>query len=214
MQSDLFENENVVRWRFTPLTPLREDVLGEVVFTKKWQDMMGGSAVGIDRYFLDNEPENYPILGIYQKRFFNQPRDRDTRLATSIINWLGTNNGRNFLNNAEQLKDKLGKRYVVSNIDKGMDYSDAYILAWEKENQRNGQPRFDHTPRSFLSQSLSNIFGDAANLHDIEVMGCIIDWLGKPDGQKFIQDCQQEIDLRLKEQRSDLFKARDIALDI
>ncbi len=127
------EEANIVIWNFAPYTAVREDVIAEVVFVKKWQklmlpekirgeqEMIGDAAIKVDRWFAENEQDAFPILDVLTG---GVPDEHDTRIATNMIRWLGTNDGRAFMYNAEEYKNA------------GIEPEIAYLAAWSKHNIR------------------------------------------------------------------------------
>ena len=195
----LDEWDTPIPWLFEPLRPIYEDSIREVVFTKKWQKLMGGHAVEADRFYIYNEPETYPILDIHSRYFRDIPSPRDVRIYSSIVSWLGSRGGENFLHDAQRLKPAF-ERAAHESSGHINDYSDAYLAAWARENTRT-RICDDGTPRKMISNSLKDVFGSEANLRDIQIMDAAVQWLGRPGGQIFLQKCQDNIDLKFERER-------------
>lgn len=206
-----------IEWDFSPYLPVREDVTGEVVFSKKWQKLMItnqmqreqeviGTKVKVDDWFVRNESSAFPILKVLA---YGIPDTHDTRLASNMITWLGTNSGSLYLERAERL------------VEQGLDKKIAYLSAWVDMNIRRGA-MIDRNmvPRDGLSQTFQRINGldmihnplmtyaHIQSARDVETFDQVATWLGKDDGQKFIQSCQANLKIKFdrkeEERRAEL----------
>jgi hypothetical protein len=146
------------------------------------------------------EPDDYdghnPMLQCILNLTKHDLTQRDAQVASSLIRWLGTNNGRGFLHNAEQMVDTLKDRW------KG------YVAAWAIENTRDFQVNFGmKTIEGVLSESNAGLFtvGEPKprpdiSAQDIDVIENMIQWLGSSHGKHFLDACESDLNLRLKEQ--------------
>lgn len=214
----LDDDTTYVEWDFEPLHPVRPDITGEVVFSKKWQKLMitpqmrveqdvEGLKVKVDRYFIDNEPRTFPILRVF---LYGCPNARDTRVASNMISWLGTNSGTIYIENAQNF------------IQKGLESSTAFLAAWSDLNVRDPMFNRGRVPRDSLTASFEKAGFDflnpfdrgsrATSFRDVETLEQVALWLGGDDGQKFIQSCQNNIQMKYDREREKYRQIRLAAL--
>jgi len=177
-------------FHYEPLSPVRPDVLGEVVIMEHWLRLLDEIP----------EPDDYdghnPMLQCILNLTKHDLTQRDAQVASSLIRWLGTNNGRGFLHKAEQMVDTLKDRW------KG------YVAAWAIENTRDFQVNFGmKTIEAVLSESNAGLFtvGEPKarpdiTAQDIDVIENMIQWLGSSRGKNFLDASEAALDQRLHDQ--------------
>jgi hypothetical protein len=165
-------------------------VLGEVVIMEHWLKLLDEIP----------EPDDYdghnPMLQCILNLTKHDLTQRDAQVASSFIRWLGTNNGRGFLRQAEQMVETLQDRW------KG------YVAAWAIENTRSFQVNLGmKTVEAVLSVSKAGFFtvGEPKarpdiSTQDIDVIENMIQWLGSSRGKLFLDVCEVDLNQRLKEQ--------------
>lgn len=215
----MFDDDiRLIEWDFEPLRPVRPDVTGEVVFSKKWQKLMitpqmrveqdvDGLKVKVDQYFVDNEPHTFPILKVFS---YGIPDARDTRVASNMITWLGTNSGSIYRENAQNL------------MEKGLEGEIAYIAAWTDMNIRKAMYNRGTIPRDTLTSTFEKAGIDfmnpfdrgvrATSVRDIETLEQVAAWLGGEDGQAFIKSCERNIGIKYDREREQYRALRIAAL--
>ncbi len=173
----------IVIWEFTPFIPLRHDSPIEAIFMKNWLKRVGKEVQTNDVYFIENERNTFPIIKIFGR--WGYPDTRATRVATSLINWLGSPIGTGFVEQAQSMFELLNKH-------RPHEKQNAYIIEWGIKNSPDG-----------LGKPLrQHIMGDEQlTLADVKNMEKILHWLGGEDGQNFIQTCLQERDVYFRQQR-------------
>ena len=171
-----------------PAMPVRNDVIGEVVFVEAWQRFMASPS---PFYFEDEQTRLDGVLSQYGGR----AGQREATVCASVICWFGTNCGRAFLGEARKFREKCPN----------LQAEDAYLSAWSIENKRasciNSNMRtLEHclstttVPASLGSRRIpAELSAD-----DYECADCLARWLGSDDGQKFLGYCDAEIQRRLK----------------
>jgi hypothetical protein len=177
--SDLLEDDAL--FAHEPLRPVRTDVVGEVVFMRHWKALQDS----------DDKPEDLDgrnsILRDILRLVRHQVTQRDATVCASLIRWLGTNNGQAFLGSAESMARKLGDR------------EDGYVAAWAIENIRDAQwNQGFNCVDSALSTPSPALGGDGRIVvdisgHDIDTVNMMIQWLGCPRGDRFLEGCRKEI---------------------
>lgn len=161
---------------------LREGMIGETIFVKKWQKLMGGKIRLTDPWFLEHEEFRFPFLSVLNKDYY-VPDERDTRNVTSLIRWLGSNVGQSFLDEARQMAIRMNAR---DDKDRGL----AYLAIWAAKNTESTRVG---SIREMLTAPLKDVFGEAACNRDFEMLERTVKWLGTRQGQKFIYRCEEEI---------------------
>jgi hypothetical protein len=111
---------------------------------------------------------------------------RAASVAASMICWLGTNVGKCFL--------MLG-----AEIRNSTSCLDAYAAAWGASNLRkfgmnSGARQIEFLVRSHDDQN-QNVFPEVS-VRDLEVLEQVAIWLGREEGQAFLQGCEDEIERR------------------
>lgn len=171
----------LINWNFEPFTAPRPDHTGEMVFTRRWQKLMGGTEVTHDQWFVENEPDQYPILAVFDH--WGIPSARQTRVASSLIRWIGTGVGQSFLRDAE----KLGQMFAEAGR---FSLRKAFAATWAWEVERS--PSGDHgaVVRDWL------ITPETPTIRDYETMEMTCRWLGTKMGQAFITACQRNMEIK------------------
>lgn len=208
------DDATYIEWDFEPLHPVRPDITGEVVFSKKWQKLMitqkmrieqevDGLKVKADQWFVENEPRTFPILKVFP---YHYPDARDTRVASNMIAWLGSNSGSIYRENAQKL------------MDMGLEGNVAYLAAWSELNVRAGMVNRGRVPRDSLTVSFEKAGIDfinpfdsgvrATSVRDLETFEQVAMWLGGEDGQAFIQACERNIEIKYDREREQYRAAR------
>ena len=163
-----------------PIRPVRDDVVGEVVFSAAWEKMA-------TRVFNHDEEEVGVFLDL--AKYHRLPDlERAARVAASFMTWLGTNCGNSFLHEASNRKGRH-----------------RYLLEWGKENRReygiNNNVRTiefliapeDHFKNGALIKYPQVLF------QDCEVVEMMCEWLERNNAQQMLKDCAYEIKIRHSE---------------
>lgn len=168
-----------------PSTPVRPDVLGEVVFVEAWRRLMDAPLA----FYADESTRLDDILSQYR----NRPGQREATVCASLMCWFGTSCGQGFLHAAHCLSEKLGEH----------KREDAYLAAWTIENSRStgsgGVRTLEHCMATETAPSSVGLRRLPAELtaDDYEVAECLARWLGSSDGQKFLAFCEADLKRRL-----------------
>jgi hypothetical protein len=176
------DSADYIEWDFTSFTPVRKDVLGEVIVTRHWlarvcrgtAEICNNGRMKVDKYFIDNHPDEFPVLGILA-RDGGYPEARATRVASSLIRWLGAPMGLCFLDECErqvaEIADFMGERQK------------AYLAAWAIWNR----PGASGDVRRYL------LHNQNPTVDDWETMDKVIMWLGSDPGQAFLKEYRKEL---------------------
>lgn len=191
--------EPAIYWNFTPFNPPRLDRVPERVLLKNWQDMMlpvndpgtyhilENGRVKVDPYFVEYEPALFPILEIFNRR--GTPNEHDTRVATNVIQWLGTNIGNGYLHMAKRYAD------VQAFKDK------AHLLAWADENIRNANYILrERLIGDFTAVAAGNV--QKQTLRDVETLELVTLWLDQPAGRQFLDQYHQDTEKAWQAQKA------------
>lgn len=164
------------------IRPPRPDMIGEVVFSRRWKELMASP----------------PEFGSPDEKLDSVLRDlvtpatqRDATVAATFVQWLGTNVGSCVLREAE--------RIASWSEDAGWRQH-AYLFAWTKENFRTPAKSRGLRPIEFLLTPPGDC-NEAGwprrlpdvTLRDLEVIDHVALWLGSEEGQAFLSACRQEI---------------------
>lgn len=153
------------------IRPVRHDMIGEVVYARRWHELMNG--VCQIHMVLAGYP--YPV------------GQREASVAASFITWLGTNVGASLLDIAQEFK-------LVRAVP-----SFAYVAAWSVLNVRSFGHNSNARQIEFLTRTTeemeANVFSEVS-VRDLEVIDQIALWLGTEEGQKFLEGCMKEIEKR------------------
>lgn len=163
----------------TPILPPRPDT-EEVLFAARWLSTMEQG-----RGALDAVLEHYP----------HPIEQREAHVAASFIVWLGTHAGKSFLGRA-------------SALCRHMPPEDACVAAWAVSNRRKryvnfGTRMLEHCVADRLvdDQSNTRLPGTAPSVRDYEVVEHVAAWIGSPDGQGFIRQCELDCERANRERR-------------
>lgn len=170
------------------LRPVRDSVVGEGVFARRWERLMAARP----RWADDDEaaPALAAVLGD-----LGEPDQRDATVAATFIQWLGTNVGLAFLGRAEQ----VGKLAMATRIGIG-----PHMLAWAETNKRvstvnGGLRQIDCilTPPD-APRGRYNLPERAPDLtlRDHEVIERVASWLDGEEGLRFLDGAHMEMDRR------------------
>ncbi len=185
-ESDQLELLSFEHW---PMRAPRPDVIGEMVMSAKWRELMQAFAPTA----LD-ECDEYAFRGLMHT-FPRALTQRHASVAASFVNWLGTNCGRGFLHQAARMVER------IPNI------REAYTAAWAIENTRhdgrNGGRRTIEAALVTQDQWPNHAVAPDLTADDCEVVETVVIWLSMRDGQRFLADCEAEISRRLDEQRAE-----------
>ena len=177
-------NLDVVPLTHNPSMPVRQDIIGEVVFSEAWTRLMAIPP----RFFMGDESTQLDAcLGAYQRR----SGQREATLAASLVTWFGTNCGGSFLREARTLADR-----------KAMTMENSYLAAWVVQNARKvglnhgirtlehcmGTEHFDPGFGFGLVRKPADLTAD-----DYECAEHLVMWFGGHEGQKFLAYCEEEI---------------------
>jgi hypothetical protein len=207
-------SERTVKWHFEPYFAWREDVPGERVYRDAWRRAMAangvenedrilaGLPVDIDPYWVENEPGSFPIKDILGS---GVPDARDTRLASSVIRWLGCHMGQRFL---EEVQKIAAQPYFQGH--EGM--SRAFLAAWAIENRPdrsalNGSFLIAADSLQDLAATVTVKAGEKGYMlspHDMKIFERTMMWLGSPKGQNFIRNAQDVLTALHKQKRAQI----------
>ena len=184
---------NYIVWNFTPYIDVPQNDLGMTIFLNNWQNLMisprvleehgplRDGAIHIDEWFVNNEGNRFPVLDFWEWGYSNE---RDTRVASTMIVWLGSMNGHAYLHEARNL------------IKAGVPAEKAYLYAWADTNIREPHSSHNRIPRDWMRLPDSK-----ETSRDIEMMERVALWLGGEKGQEFLQNCEQQLAAKYEEQR-------------
>ena len=180
----------------TPIRPVRSDVIGEQVFVEAWQALMSKEPPSI----WDTESPNAQLYAVLS-RVSGRLTQRHASVSASVIRWLGTNNGRAFLAQAEGLAERLAGSLFCR--------TSAFVMAWGNENQRLNFRDFGLrtiemvlAPAHEITENGRDTKRTPLSASDYETVESVVAWLAEGAGHTFLKGCQAEIDRRLKEERA------------
>lgn len=186
--TDTFEDDPL--FVHDPIRPVRPDVIGEVVFMRRWQALQDA----------DDKPEdlggrNSILCGILALTR-HETTQRDATVCASLIRWLGTNNGKAFLDAAEDMVGKLADR------------KRGFVAAWAVANIRDQQCNLGlNCVDAVLAPNHATLGAAAldtewqASADDIDAIHMMIQWLGSQRGAEFLEGCRKEIAAELAAER-------------
>lgn len=171
----------------TPLRPVRQGFIGEVVFYEEWLKLMDTP------YDYANNGQLGAIL--YPLTGYSMPSQREASVTASFIVWLGTNCGRCFLESTERFATDM-----AANGKTHYKREDAYVAWWAMENHR--RTWLNHGWR-YIDGVLSESTNPGARLpevsyDDCEVIEHVVHWLGTDDGRQFVKGCNAAIKARMR----------------
>lgn len=185
-------------WNFEPYQPVWKDSIREVVYVKKWQKLMlpenllndhgplaDNGDISIDEWFVNNETSDFLVIDVLCSDGGGYPNAHDTRIASNMIRWLGTNAGQAYLHNAQFYTTK------------GMPSDISYLAAWTSENIRVRSFNRGSIPRDGLTRKFNEACPDST-VRDVEILDQVAKWLGGRDGQDYLQACEANIQLKFE----------------
>ena len=114
------------------------------------------------------------------------PGQQEAHVAASLMCWLGTNCGQDFLDDVRRLQAVIGNQYAPES---------AFAMQWALENQRRTSVNhgrrileFGLTPREKMNAGEI----EALSGRDFEAAECVMAWLGTLDGQQFLRACKSD----------------------
>lgn len=185
-----------------PIRKPRPGHTGEAVYASMWK-----VAMSEDWQEEDDRGDKVPPLEILLDNIGRRVQQRDATVAATVICWLGCNMGLSIVREGEaaMLRGECDKR-------------DRYLLAWTKLNVRKHyvnhgvrtieymlapEDHYNTEPRHFLGGSLKK--RPELSADDLEVADRVMLWLATDRGQRFLRQCEREIDrLRDEENRRKL----------
>ena len=173
----------------TPIRPVRQDVIGEVVFMDAWLELMAAEPSD-----PDVETPNGMLNAVLAPLMATELNQRHATVAASVIRWLGTNNGQGFLHFAQEMAIKL------NNAGNG------FTAAWAIENRRESWKGFVRTVDQVLRpelhiRSAGQDEPERLSADDCETAEAVIVWLAEGEGERFLKRCQERVASKLREQR-------------
>jgi hypothetical protein len=145
----------------------------------------------VDMFFVDNHPDEIPLLQVFGSIPLSP---RATRVASTMIEWLGTPVGQSFLLQAENYYKKI----------RNLKRSDAYALLWIQENS----VLRSHSGREDLAQVFARATDKSAFM-DAEVMTQVMLWIGSDRGQDMIKNAR-EMQAEIQREYLDEFRGLNI----
>lgn len=206
---------------FRPSRPIWREAVREVVYIKRWQKMMlemmkyavgetDGETCWVDHVFLMDgygDAEAQKTLHL-NNIFYYTPNANDTRIATDVIRWLGSMDGRVFLETANQLTQNNDTVEFRETIYHGLfgqknirtqDRSETLIMhRLCDEFKRHG----DTAPKLFYDTNEFDKHRDNI-LMDQNVVMLMINWLASDKGQQFIQGCERNLNIKQRREQED-----------
>ena len=187
--SDLPEDD--VLFVHEPVRAVREDVISEVVFVRRWQALQDS----------DDKPDDLDgrnsILRDILALTRHETTQRDATVCASFMRWLGTNNGQGFLHAAERMVARMGG-----------DHKRGFVAAWAIENMRDSQWNLGvNSIEDALADDHSTLTGKKvfADLkisgEDIDAVNMLVQWIGCDRGKSFLGGCNTEISAIRREDR-------------
>ncbi len=185
------DKKKYFEWDFTPYTDVSLHSLAEQIYVKNWQRTMlvgtfeecAGGRVKVDPYFVENFPQEFPVLQIFQH--LSGPNKHDTRIASTFIHTLSRN----------------GDGGVVrAEMEKNMDLPtenqrrEKYLQIWAVANYSNPSSNRGLVPRDWITQSYqADSFKKATSVHDIETLEKVVVWLATREGQLFLKTSKNDL---------------------
>lgn len=181
MNDDVLEEDGPLQHE--PIHPPREDVVGEMVFTRRWRELMARSP----RYGSSDSEE--PMLESVL-RYLGEPDQRDATVAASFVGWLGSPIGGGVIDHARRLPPGS------PGFSPG-----PHAVSWLHENRR--MPHVNCGYRS-IELILSPVdvprgrlglpaYAPEIRPRDLEVVEAVAAWLDTEEGGTFLGECLAEI---------------------
>jgi hypothetical protein len=177
-----------------PLRPLRLGLVGERVFALRWRELMKQPLVYDEVDGMDTCRLSHEVLR--QISTYRRIRQRDARVAASLVAWIGTNCGACAIHQARNLRTALKENPWAA--------SDAYLVQFARENSRkhavnSGFRLIEHLLAGDacyqvrMSGCREQVFIPNYTWQDQEVAEQTFCWLGTEAGERFVIACEQEI---------------------
>lgn len=170
-----------------PIRPVRQEVLGELVFVEQWQSLMDAKPERLD------EDDERCWLRLILRDMDIPVTQRHATVAASLVCWYGTNCGSSFLQG--------GKSAAAANPRRP---GPAWVGAWAQENHRvygsgGGYRTLEHILALDTDRTRDGLVGlwrtpDLA-VDDFEVAEHVCAWLGSNAGAQFLAACEARIEL-------------------
>ena len=167
-----------------PISPPRDRMIGENVYTEHWQALQRGR---LKRDYRSDENEDTCKLGEILRHMPGNTSIRRARVAASFICWLGTNCGHSIIQSA--------RRWEVM----GIPGEKAFLIAWTLDNIRTPWLNSGfRTAEHLLAPEANRRNGELRrnpwpSADDYETLDRVAIWLGSVDGRAFIDSCEREI---------------------
>jgi hypothetical protein len=172
-----------------PIRPPRQGHISERVYCSRWIDLMNTPLAEEEQEDGMEPPCRLSHNVLPEIRAYRRIRQRDARVAASMVSWLGTNVGLSVLIDAKKIRDS------APHWARGK----AYHMAWALENTRNrclsGGWKIseyllapaDHFQKGELMQMPNYTWQDE------EVLAHTFAWVGTLEGSEFVDSCNKQI---------------------
>lgn len=173
-----------------PIRPVRQEVLGELVFVEQWQKLMSTKPERLD------EDDDRTWLEVILRDMGVEVAQRHATVAASVVCWFGTNCGASFL--------LAGKKAAALNSRRAPM---VWTGAWAQENHRilgvsGGYRTLEHILADDSDRTAQGLVGlwrtPDLSVDDFEVAEHLCAWLGSFEGEQFLSRCEQRIEQLLK----------------
>lgn len=180
-------------FKHEPLKRIREDVAGEGIFVRLWQELM--QQVPEESHYTIYEPNTK--LGELMMFCPVQVSQRTASICAEFCRYLGTNGGRGYLHVLSEQIELQGSS------------SRGALAAWAIENERRHGINGGARTVDFM---LSTVWGETAKWEevsrdDIETIEVMAEWLGSKEGRDFVATGLQEIEDATRQRRTDQLEA-------
>ena len=170
------------------MRPARSDMIAEVVFARRWRELMAT----VPSYASMND-EDEPMLSSILC-YLGEPNARDAQVAASFVTWLGTPVGGSVLIQADRLRPILFQS--TSSFQVG-----PVAVAWLEENRRRTSVNLGYrsielflspvdAPRGWMDLPFS---APMLSIRDYETVERVAAWLDEEEGVAFLDGAQREI---------------------
>jgi hypothetical protein len=202
---DDYEPPKALVLKHRPFRRARNGFAGECMFSSAWSRLMQSPPVEDDDNPRGQATKLEIILGNYPHEIGN----RQSSIAASFVQWLGTNCGLSFLMSAKDLGKKLDSKHH------------GFLAAWAIENTRHSNVNYG--VRTIEAVLAADDYGQSQDLFslrrpnvpvltaaDIEVVDALVSWLSTEEGLEFVETCQVEIENLRKAQQEDSMAQRKL----
>lgn len=219
-----------------PHIPVRAHETGEVVFTKRFEVLLVGRPDRRPSYYLAAGPEqgqhyledfsfdkysfddctHFQIEDIFQGDFLNAS---STRIAMDFMRWLGTNDGRTFIEVCQNWERSLANAFngeACSIPGPGGAEFNPYLSAWGRFNERDPVSRHYAARDSIFPSGPDGgaMGGQFASGYDLEVVELMLHWLGTKNGREFIDGCLDNIRIKTEREFAPDYQSAGVAPDV